>query len=411
MMRGTRTTGLALLIGCAVVVSGPGSAQADPRAMAMGGTDIVISNGADAIGANPALLSLPGGPSMSLRLVQAGGMAANNSFNLDQYRRLNGASWDEQNKQELLGSVPVDGLHLDALASGTSGFTLGSFGALVCAEGAGSSGLSRDAVDLVLYGNALGRTYVVSGSSGKAMAGGRVFLGLSHQVGNSANAISSLGLQVAVERGVRWEEAEALQGTFYASEDTAEVIGSFRYREGTRATGFSAGVGFARQAEHTRFSVMLRDVVSRLSWTGTERTYQVQGGHGVHGNADLDSAFTTQEGPAVPAQFQNRRSPLLSMGWAASVGRRTLALTLEKGLQESPGISTAMRVGAGLEQGVGPVALRGGASLGGGRGNWFSAGLGLHAGPLHMDLAAATRGFSPSAVQGVAGAAGASLEF
>ena len=82
------------------------AAGADPRGLAMGGTDMAIARGADAVRWNPALLGIPDAPAFSIRLVQAGGEAGNNSFNLDQYRRLNGAVWGDAEKSEILGSVP-----------------------------------------------------------------------------------------------------------------------------------------------------------------------------------------------------------------------------------------------------------------------------------------------------------------
>ena len=52
-------------------------ALADPRGIAMGGTDAAIARGADAVRWNPALLGLRGSPGFSMRLFQAGARADN----------------------------------------------------------------------------------------------------------------------------------------------------------------------------------------------------------------------------------------------------------------------------------------------------------------------------------------------
>ena len=241
-------TRIVFLLACAAALAAlPGECSADPRGFAMGGTDAATARGADAVLWNPALLGLPDAPRMSVRLFQAGARADNNSFDLDQYRRLNGADWGDAEKSEILGSVPTAGLRLRANAGGGAGLSFGRFGVYADGIGAGDGSFARDGVDFALYGNELDRAYVLDGSGGKAFAAARVLFGVALPLRRGPGGASALGVQVAVERGIRWEDASTLQATFQAGTDTAEALGDFRLREGTRGTGYSVGLGYARR--------------------------------------------------------------------------------------------------------------------------------------------------------------------
>lgn len=386
-------------------------ALADPRGIAMGGTDAAIARGADAVRWNPALLGLRGSPGFSMRLFQAGARADNNSFSVDQYKRFNGATWGEVEKAEILSSVPAEGLQIQSAAAGGSGVAFGPAGFYADGIGAGLGTVARDGVDFALNGNALDRTYSLQGSGGHGYASGRMLFGMAFPMGKSERSSTTFGIQVGFERGIRYEEGTTLQGSFSSGADTAQVMGDFLKREGTRGSGITVGAGYAASSPGGTFSVMVRDLYNKVTWTGTERRYHLRGSHGVHGTGNFDSLFTSSSDPETPAEFTSRRSAVVSLAFTRYLGSLTVASVTEKGLGESPGVSKSIRNAWGLEwAGLGPLALRGGLSLGGGRGTWFSGGVGLHAGPLHVDLGAETRGFGLAHAQGVGVSAGASLE-
>jgi hypothetical protein len=137
----------------------------------------------------------------------------------------------------------------------------------------------------------------------------------------------------------------------------------------------------------------------------------LQGGHGVVGTGNLDSLFTSTSDPAVPVEFSTHRAPMATMGVTHAGGAMLVSGIVEKGLGESPGVSSQMRTAWGLEwSGLRLIALRGGLSLGGGEGTRLSGGAGLHTGPLHVDVGVASRGITASGSQGVAVSAGALVE-
>jgi hypothetical protein len=392
-----RNRRLAWMFACAATAAASFSeCAADPRGFAMGGTDAALARGADAVVWNPALLGLPDAPALSVRIFQAGVRADNNSFDLDQYRRFNGADWADAQKAEILGSVPLDGLRLQAHAGGGAGVSFGRFGFYADGVGAGDGRFARDGVDFALYGDALDRWYDVGGTGGQVFASARAVFGAALPLSKGPTGSSAVGLQVAFERGIRWEEVSTLQATFRAAQDTAEVLGEFLLREGTRGTGFGVSVGYAHEVPSgTRLSFAVRDLLNRTSWTGTDRRYHLRGTHGLNGSEDYDSLFASTEDPAVAASFTTHRAPVATVGLERAAGRATVAVVLEKGLGDSPGVSRELRTAVGLElHPLNVVGMRGGISLGGGQGTWVSGGIGGHVGPWRFDLAVASRGLS-----------------
>ena len=400
-----------ILVPALLALSFPARVTADPRGIAMGSTDEVIARGADAVRWNPALLGLPGSPGFSMRLFQAGVRADNNSFSVDQYKRFNGATWGDAEKAEILSSVPGEGLQLKTAAGGGSGVSFGPAGFYADGIGAGLAEVARDGVDFALNGNGLDRIYSLQGSGGSGYASARMLFGMAFPVRRDEGSSTAFGLQVGYERGIRYEEGSTLQGSFHSGADTAQVMGEFLKREGTRGTGITVGAGYASSGPGGTFSVMVRDLYNKVTWTGTERRYHLQGSHGVHGTGNFDSLFTSSSDPETPAEFTSKRAAVVSMGFTRHLGSITVASVVEKGLGESPGVSKSIRNAWGLEwAGLGPLALRGGLSLGGGQGTWISGGVGLHAGPLHVDVGAETRGLGVARAQGMGVSAGASLE-
>ena len=397
---------------CAALLLFASAASADPRGFAMGGTEEAVATGVDAVRWNPALLGLPFSPSVSVRLFEAGARASNNAWSLDQYNKYDGATWGDAAKSDILGSVPQDGLTFATSALGGAGVSVGPAGVYLDGVGAGLGNVSKDGLDFALNGNSLDRVYSLTGTTGQGYASAQALFGLAIPLHAGPGEAQAFGIQVGYERGIRWEQGTALSASFQASSDTASALGDFLYREGTRGSGYTVGVGYARMAEGgARMSFAIRDLLNRTTWTGTDRGYHLRGTHGLSGTENFDSLFSSSTDPAVPVQFSTRRAPVVSAGVVSPPGRTTVSALLEKGLGESPGVSSQLRAAWGVEwSAVSVLALRGGVSLGGGVGTWFSGGVGLHAGPWRLDLGVGSRGLTPSHVSGIGVSVGSSIQ-
>ena len=82
------------------------------RSVGMGGASIGLARGVDAPIWNPANLGLPDNGRLSVNLVNMGVGIYNNSFTLQQYNTYNGAHWDENDIENILNSIPADGMEI-----------------------------------------------------------------------------------------------------------------------------------------------------------------------------------------------------------------------------------------------------------------------------------------------------------
>jgi hypothetical protein len=119
----------------------------------------VTAVGPDAMLVNPAQLAYPERPGFACRILGLEAEAGNNSFSIAQYNRYTGAFLGDSAKADILGSIPKSGLLLagGAQAAGAE-FGYGNFAASVRTAGSAEATLPRDAFDLALQGNELGRT-------------------------------------------------------------------------------------------------------------------------------------------------------------------------------------------------------------------------------------------------------------
>lgn len=131
-----------------------------PRSLGMGGAMIATARGQDAVFLNPANLGLQGSPRWSVALVgvSAGaelqGVEIGELADLIQYDDLS-----DPERDELFGEIPRSGLRVDMdVRAPVAAAQVGSFGFGVAYVTLGGHSVSRDLVELLLYGYEEGRT-------------------------------------------------------------------------------------------------------------------------------------------------------------------------------------------------------------------------------------------------------------
>jgi hypothetical protein len=156
------------------IAARPAAAQVSlvPRALGAGGAAVGLVRGQEALFVNPANLGLPDEPNWSVGLLQFGagttvsGLSVGDVAQLFQYQHLSDAERDE-----LLGSIPAGGFNADLdIRAPLVGIQAGPFAVGLAYTSVGSHSLSRDVVELLLYGYEDGRTdYDVSNTTGSRM--------------------------------------------------------------------------------------------------------------------------------------------------------------------------------------------------------------------------------------------------
>jgi hypothetical protein len=162
MSRLSTTPTLVLALALFTIAVCPAKAQVplSPRSLGMGGAMIAAARGQDAVFLNPANLGLAGAPRWSVALVGISasavleGVDLGDAADLIQYDDLS-----EAEKDQLFGEVPAAGVRLDMdVRAPVASVQVGSFGFGVAYLTLGGHSVSRDLVELLLYGYEEGRT-------------------------------------------------------------------------------------------------------------------------------------------------------------------------------------------------------------------------------------------------------------
>jgi hypothetical protein len=219
--------------------------------------------GPDAMRVNPAQLAWPERPGFACRLLDLEAGAANNSFSLSQYNRYTGAYLDETAKSDILGSIPKRGLALGGLArAGACEFGYANLAASVRTVATADASLPKDAFDLVLFGNELGRVYRATGTGARAQVYWCAGAGMGTAIGRNW-AVGVAGHRV---QGLYYAGLTDAAASFLTTEQAFASSGRIAYRTATGGSGwaFDAGVAFLR--DKWRFSLGCLDASPGINW-------------------------------------------------------------------------------------------------------------------------------------------------
>lgn len=382
------------------------------RALGMGSSLTAAARGYEALAWNPALLAMPGRPSFSLNIAQVSALTWSNSFDFADVLEYSGDTLTTADKDTILAKIPVGspmtlGATVDA---GAIGLTIGNFGVMVGGVGDVESRVSRDFVELLLFGNITRRNpgdppYVGDSTDARGWAGGTLAagFGVPLQVGGGT---LGLGLTAKVTRGLAVAGMEDLGSQLQDVPFVGEVRVHGLYTDPdsslTNGWGFGADLGVAFAATSgLQLGLAMENAVSTMSWEEGNLLYQrreyvlVQAGE-----VYIDSVISEIDGlpydPGDPAQVAL---------YDSLMGGRTFPMRLRAGVQFQAGkfilagdamvrvarglvAGESQRVSAGAELPLGVIAFRGGVSSNFEGGFAMGGGLGLKAGPVRLDGAA-----------------------
>lgn len=167
------STLLALLLALALfrIAVSPADAQVplSPRSLGMGGAMIGAARGQDAVFLNPANLGLADSPRWSVALAGISAGAVLEGFDLGQLGDL--IQYDDLSdaeKDQIFADIPASGVRVEAdVRAPVASVQIGSFGIGAAYLTIGGHSVSRDIVELLLYGYEEGRTdYLVADTRG-----------------------------------------------------------------------------------------------------------------------------------------------------------------------------------------------------------------------------------------------------
>lgn len=378
------------------LTAGPtaGQISSSARSIAMGGAYTALATGVEAAKYNPANLGLSGYQRTGFELVGLGASIVNNSFTLGDYNQYTGAFLTADDKADILGKIPSEGLKLKMDVNlSTLSISKGPFAFSIDGIGAADVNLNKDLVDLVLNGNSLTDVVEITGSYSEAI--GYLAFGLSYgrQVYAAGTRQLAVGATVRYLRGLAVEEVVELEGLLATALTGFSGSGKMVARTATGGTGYAVDIGTALKLNDT-YTVGLRfkNLLGSIKWNSNTEE------HGYLFDFDTmtidnmsDDYVVSDDYTKDIGSFSTSMPTTMNVGFAKQKGRLLWAVDWQQGFRRRAGSSTRPRLSAGLEWLLlKQVPLRAGLGSGGSKNTTFSFGSGLNLGGFYLDYAVLT---------------------
>lgn len=369
------------------------------RSVAMGGAYTALARGVEAPSWNPANLALPSRKKVQINLFSVGLGFHNNSFSKSQYDIYNGSFLTDENKQDILGSIPAQGLQwrLDTEVQAL-GIGIGAFA--FSATGLGSSDfiLSKDVVDLLLNGNELDRVYDVGNTDGEGWAVSSFGLSTALPLSIPLFKKFAVGASLKYLRGHAYGKVQEAESSLFTDFEGIHGNGRIVIDRALGGSGLAIDIGAAAQLnKNISISLGATNLINYLNWsnetkrftyTFTADSITVQRIE----NTDLDSVFIDSEETVDIALFTDNLPAELRLGFAHTTPLLTVAVDYKQGLKEAAGVSTTPELAFGTElRLLSFLPLRAGFSIGGNQGFSTAAGFALDFSIFSWDFAVASR--------------------
>jgi hypothetical protein len=372
------------------LVLGASAWAQSPLALSTAGASLALSQGVEALFSNPAHLAMSQPYWVQLRLVGASAGVHSNGLGFDEYRKYNGATLEAEDKADILAQVPAEGWALWSVGSATAlAARMGAWGLSVSGLGSARGNLDREAIDLLLHGNADQPHWSFENSDGEGLASWQATLSHGRRMAQLGGGPVYAGLSVSYVRGLYLARADevraelATETTGLTGQATAEWVTA------TGGDGFGVDIGAAWQARpNLLVSIACEHLYHAIRWTRqVERTrYETVFDDLTIDNFE-DSLWESHELTEPGDAFSVGLPPHVRVGAAFQAGKTSLAMEGSVWTAQRFAASTTPQVAAAVEHPVTrflPVRL--GVAVGGASGLAVGWGAGLRWGAFTWDV-------------------------
>ncbi len=398
-----------------------GRGNSNARALGMGGSYTAVARGLDAPNWNPANLGLSDNNKYSVGIFSVGAGVKNNSFSLAAYNKYNGQFLTDGDKENILNSIPADGLRLDLIAEATAlNFSVGNFALVSKGYAVSSLNIDRDPLELLFYGNTVVDEISLSDNYGEGYGIADISASYGHPVKRWEDGEMAVGGSFHYLRGIAYQKVVESEGMI-ATTDTGFVGDAhMAILSSLGGSGYALDLGLAVKFDHSwYFSAAWQNVYSKLVWDNeTEKmiySFDMEPitASDFSDSTTSDSLITSSDTTIAAESFSSDLPSTMKLGLSREFPKLILSLDWEQALKTRPGTGINPKIAAGLEyKPLKYLPLRTGISVGGRQGSLYSFGLGFHFGPYHFDLAIANSGSPfPSNTKGARLALGMGLYF
>ena len=422
-----------------------------PRSVALAGAYTSLARGVEAVAWNPAMLGARGGPEITFALPRLSLELGSNTYSWQDFRHYANRNLTDQDKQDLLGKIALDDSVLtirSIVGLAPIGISAGPVAITAATSGDMDLSLGRDAIELVLYGNAHrtgpGQYFTARGSSGRAWAAttiagsialpfnlpqGRLSVGatykyvIGHFIGRANEVQSSFTVAPLLAAQAEGQALYTDYTSDYSPSKPDDILGG----QGKAGSGYGVDLGATLQlgGRSATLSVALINAVGKMTWDAARLTYERTGytlDQTTTGGVQQDSTHFVLTTPAAieadPAARALRDSVLAHgdfariarLGFALRSGALSLSADAHVRLKEGLDRQPARYVAGGIEYRLlGILPLRAGVGWDFGESLTLAGGAGLQLLGIHLDLSVASisGNVRPGAIFGV----GVGLEY
>ena len=372
----------------------------NPRSTAMGGAYIGLARGVEAPLWNPANLALSSKNRYSVNLINFGVGLHNNSFNKSQYDMYNGDSLTTGDIDDILNSIPGDGLKLfmnteSQILSFASGHIAFSVEAIVCSE----LQLDKNFVEIMFRGNEMDKIYEFDNSDGEAFAVASYNLSGALPLNVSGVKRFSIGATIKFLQGYGYMKVKNTLGYMSTTIDGLEANGliNMEYAGSGKGIGFDIGAAAEINSLWT-VSLAFKNIISNIQWNqdATEKFFSFNMDPvtmDILEDTDTDSLFKTEEAESLMSKTSSALPAQMHLGVVYNFKKMMFAADYIQGLNKRPGTSRIPQLAVGMQYDVLPwLPLRTGLAIGGNERFVSACGLGLKLGAFALDFGVSNRG-------------------
>ncbi len=372
----------------------------------MAGAHTAASKGTEAVFFNPANLGFSAGSEKTLSLFSVAASVNNNSFRWGDYTKYNGEFLTDQDKEDIINSIPPDGFNmkLDADIS-VLGFSWGNFALTFSGKGSSDLLLPKDPIELLFFGNELSETLLIEDADGEACASWDVGLSYGRSVWKQNEKELFCGGNIRIIRGIVYQNVERTQGKLVTLETGINGDGDFAVKCAEGGKGYALDLGLAMKYKRAwTFGLSFFNLLHRIRWDKNteEKGYQFRVDSLLAENFDTDSLITELSYTRKIDPFVTNMPALMRLGVAHQGKKLLWGLDLATGFGHGMGVSKKVRASWGAEYSVlAWLDILGGVSIGGEEGITFANGLGFNLGKYHLDVGMANhKGLWPTKSKG-----------
>lgn len=380
---------------------------ASGRSVGMAGAYTAVSKGAEAVFWNPANLGFSTRSEKTLNLFSFGIDLNNNSFNWGHYTKYSGKFLTAEDKEEILNSIPSEGLNLSVGADISAfSFSWWSFALTLSGEGSSDLLLPKDPIELLFFGNELNDTLLIENSNGEAYAS----LDLGFSYGRSILKLNQkefyAGVNIKYKKGLVYEKVKKAEGELFTLETGINGDGDFAVLSAQGGKGYAVDLGFAmKYKKDWTLGISFLDLLNQIKWDRKteERGYQFRIDSLLAENFDMDSLVTELSYTQEIEPFVTKIPTLLRVGMAHQSKRLLWSVDIEQGFREGMGVSKKVRLSLGADYRIlSWLDILGGFSIGGKEGITIANGLEFNLRKYHLDIGMANhKGIWPTKSKGV----------